>query len=730
MAVIQDLLKRVADAELRARLEEEIGRLTKHKKFGLVFEEHLPECTPLYDVKIKRGMTVATKQADCGALFVVKSIKDGIAECVPVGEGDASSFDIDELVAVARFGDPIYPCLKKIDSIDNGGGDLWHTLIQADNYHALQLLEYLYPGKVDCIYIDPPYNTGAKDWKYNNDYVDSSDSWRHSKWLSMMEKRLALAKKLLNPKDSVLIVTIDEKEYLHLGMLLEQMFPEARIQMVSSVINPAGAGRQNELARTDEYIYLIMLGACQMLPESRDMDKVPIVWDTLRRSDLASRRGTSKGGTAQFYPIYVENATGRIADVGDPISPNVNKDEVPEVPGCTAVFPIRDNGIEMNWGLTPDEAKKRWKLGYVRAGKYLPDKPQKYVIQYVTGGVIEDIECGKAIVEGRRDDGSVIAYHPTGRDKMPTTNWNRPAHDAQRYGTGIVKAILNEGRFTFPKSLYAVRDVIRLFVAEKPNSIILDFFAGSGTTLHAVNLLNAEDGGNRRCILVTNNEVSAKEEDTFRAKGLRPGDAEWEKFGIAQYVTWPRTKCSILGVNVKGEPLEGNYGAEVDDYMLDEDAVLVSKKTKKQIKRNVYTKTKRQVYSGLSEMRMADGFKSNAAFFKLGFVDPSAVSIGRAFKEILPLLWLKAGAHGACPKAVCPDDMLVCPENRFAVLMDECYFASFAKEVKQHPEIETLYFVTDYERSYKAMAARFPDKTPYQLYTDYLENFRVNRERK
>ena len=127
---------------------------------------------------------------------------------------------------------------------------------------------------------------------------------------------------------------------------------------------------------------------------------------------------------------------------------------------------------------------------------------------------------------------------------------------------------------------------------------------------------------------------------------------------------------------------------------------------------------------------MSDGFKANAAFFKLGFVDPSAVSIGRAFKEILPLLWLKAGAHGPCPKALCPEDMLVCPENRFAVLMDECYFASFVKEVKQHPEIETLYFVTDYERSYKAMAARFPGKTPYQLYTDYLENFRVNRERK
>lgn len=103
----------------------------------------------------------------------------------------------------------------------------------------MQLLEYLYAEKVDCIYIDPPYNTGAKDWKYNNDYVDSSDAYRHSKWLSMMEKRLKIAKKLLNPKDSVMIVTIDEKEYLHLGCLLEELFPDARIQMISTMINPA-----------------------------------------------------------------------------------------------------------------------------------------------------------------------------------------------------------------------------------------------------------------------------------------------------------------------------------------------------------------------------------------------------------------------------------------------------------------------------------------------------------
>lgn len=252
-------------------------------------------------------------------------------------------------------------------------------------------------------------------------------------------------------------------------------------------------------------------------------------------------------------------------------------------------------------------------------------------------------------------------------------------------------------RFSFPKSLYAVHDAIRFFVANKPNALILDFFAGSGTTLHAVNLLNAEDGGKRRCILVTNNEVSGEEAAAFRKKKLKPGDAEWEQKGIAQYVTWPRTTCSIRGVDVKGAPLKGEYLGGDKEH----------------------------------PRQMSDGFKANAAFFKLGFVDPAAVSIGRAFKEILPLLWMKAGAHGACPRRVednAPYHVL--KENRFAVLMDETFFNSFKREITKSPEIETIYLVTDFEPSYKAMAACFPRRKTCQLYTDYLENFRVNRERK
>ena len=236
MALLQDLIQQIDDPALRERILQETNKLLKQKKFGLVFEEHLPECTPLYDVPIRVGSKVALKTGYVSDIYTVINIDGDEVQCDRRETHEQKIFKLDELVTMAEFGEPIYPTLKQIDAVENApDSGLWHTLIEADNYHALQLLEYLYAEKVDCIYIDPPYNTGAKDWKYNNDYVDSSDAYRHSKWLSMMEKRLKIAKKLLNQKNSVLIVTIDEKEYLHLGCLLEELFPEARIQMISSV---------------------------------------------------------------------------------------------------------------------------------------------------------------------------------------------------------------------------------------------------------------------------------------------------------------------------------------------------------------------------------------------------------------------------------------------------------------------------------------------------------------
>lgn len=696
MAAINDLISQIQDETLRNRIQEEVSKMAKQKKFGLVFEEHMPESTPLYDMPIKRGCNVMRRDSkDDKSIYVVLKVEGDTAVCVkPEQKDEAVTFELKDIVRVAEFGESIYPYLKPLDSVCNApDSDLWHTLIEADNYHALQLLEYLYAGKVDCIYIDPPYNTGAKDWKYNNDYVDGNDAYRHSKWLSFMQRRLQLAKKLLNPKDSVLIVTIDEKEYLHLGCLLEEMFPEAKMQMVSITINPSGAKRDNLFSRSDEYAYVILLGnACVVHPEG-DGDEREVRWWYLRRTDYSSRRGTVKGGVAQFYPIYVDEKTMRIVCTGTPLTPEQSRFDVPSIDGAIPVFPIREDGVEMNWGLTSDTLMKLNEQGVVRVSKGNENQP--YVFRYLSANYVQKIKSGRWAIQGIREDNTKIIVETGGKITRATTVWQNKLYDAGQYGTSLLKDFIGSGRFTFPKSLYAVHDTIRFFVANKPNALIVDFFAGSGTTMHAVNLLNAEDGGHRRCIMVTNNEVSADEAKMLKDKGYQPGDAEWEKLGIAHYVTWPRTVCSIKGQDVNGNPLKGDYlGSE-------------------------------------PPMHMADGFKANAAFFKLGFLDPTAVSLGMRISEMMPTLWLKTGAKGKCPELTEEQvpDMLILPENQFAVLINENTFADFAEKLAEHPEIQTVFLATDYEVNYQSMVKNLNVENAYQLYRDYLDHFRVNRGR-
>ena len=181
MARIEDEIGKIADPVLRTALFDEVKKLKTEKRFGLVFEEHLPELVPVYEARVKARSLVASRGRTFTETFKVVRVHEGMAE-VEKNDGSRESILVDELTVVRRFGEPIYPALRPFDRVRNGDtSQPHHILIEADNYHALQLLEYCYSGKVDCIYIDPPYNTGAKDWKYNNDYVDGNDTWRHSK---------------------------------------------------------------------------------------------------------------------------------------------------------------------------------------------------------------------------------------------------------------------------------------------------------------------------------------------------------------------------------------------------------------------------------------------------------------------------------------------------------------------------------------------------------------------
>ena len=806
MSAIEQYINRIPNVELQQQLREEIERLTKKKRFGLVYENHLPDNVVMPEVKIRRGTKVALRDQTPNDVYEVQSLTETEVTCIHLSTMEEKTLALADLVAVAQRGDVIYPYLKWMDSVQNApDSDLWHTLIEADNYHALQLLAYLYPGMFDCIYIDPPYNKpDSHDWKYNCDYVDGTDSYRHSKWLSMMEARLKIAKKLLNPNDSVMIVTIDELEYHHLGCLLEQMFPEARIQMITSVISAKGVVRTGQFSRVEEYLYIIELGDSKLTQFEYNMLDSEIKKESNREIEwLGFRRrapqAIRESRPNQFYPIYVDRQKGTIHSIGEVLPHGVDRHSVSIPDNCIALWPLSKEGHERLWSLQQKQAVVNWKKGYLKVN-WNP-KQETGTVYYLPEGTISDIETGKATTLSYNEDGSINAIYYAIGTTPPKRVWNMSTHNAETYGTNILNDIIGK-RFDYPKSLYAVHDVLRFFVANKPNALILDFFAGSGTTLHAVNLLNAEDGGQRRCVMVTNNEIGEPKEKELLPQSIRPGDEEWERWGIARYVNWPRTKCSILGKNVNNQPIEGDYitslteTKETDrkftqinflpssaplkqkkslvtlinkqkdvklptmtsdaDYLVSEDDsnnasilfdiakidewlealegndhitnfYIVAEKD------SVYKKVKEEVNELMGKieetvpvkMPMMDGFKANATFFKLGFLDKRSVARGRQLQELLPLLWMKAGSKGECPSEVA-GDYVIWSNNHMALLKEEAYFRNFHKEIVKHPEVETVFLITDSQSAYLSMIAELKGLKTYQLYRDYLENFRIN----
>ncbi|WP_254045299.1 site-specific DNA-methyltransferase [Thiohalocapsa sp. ML1] len=593
-----------------------------------------------------------------------------------------------DLVVVAAFRDLIYPGLVSTGKVERGGDRPFHTVINGENYLALRALTYTHRGKIDAIYIDPPYNTGAKDWKYNNDFVEADDAYRHSKWLAMMERRLRLARELLNPDNSVLIVTIDEKEYLRLGLLLEQTFADARIQMTSSMVNPANVARPGGFGRNDEYLFFAMFGraAPEKLLLSRDWVSSKgrthtgnIRWDLLRRSGTNAAR-TDRPGL--FYPIYIDPAVPRIAQVGDPLPQGTSASE--EIEGLVALLPIRRNGTEGNWQWYPDTLRKRIAEGRVRIGGSLE---KGFVIYILKNGEYGKIQREEFKVIGKETDGSLVVEQKDATlvRAIPGTQWRISSHDATQYGSRLLGDIMSARRFPFPKSLYAVEDSLRFFIANKPNATILDFFAGSGTTAHAVMRLNRQDGGRRRCILVTNNEVGADEQKALRQQGLRPGDPEWEQWGICEHITKPRVRAAITGLTPDGEPIPGDY-------------------------------------KFTDEFPMAEGFAENAEFFTLTFESPVAVDHNLAFARIAPLLWLRAGSEGRRIDAL-PDAGFALADT-YALLADLDAAAPFCAAVAAAPGLRIAYIVTDDPGRFQAVARCLPAGVePLRLYESYLTNF-------
>jgi len=701
MARIHELLEQVKDPILRKRLEDEVANLLRNKKFGLVFEDHDVERTPLYGISVRSGMPVVRKSGRIDEVWDVLHVEDGKATCRRTTTGEMGTFSIDEIVPVAQLGDPIFPMLQPIDKIENApGSDLWHTLIEADNYHAIQLLEYLYAGKVDCIYIDPPYNNGAADWKYNDSYVEKKDAFFHSKWLSMLKRRLSIAKRLLTP-DGKIAISISHHEVNHLVLLLEEMFSEKQVVVVT--VQTSGGKPSGGFNYLHEYIVFVVPKDFKpgSLSFNGGKDRTPFEGLTLATFNQSQRPN-------QTYPIFVDKANGRIVGCGKSLAERIEDGsfdgdkmdfeyDFSEAPtGCIAVWPITSKGKKCVWRLIPPRLMDDWRKGYIKViHNRSKSNPNMFSIQYLPDGIIQKIKLGKLEIQGTEDGVPTLRFGEnfTEGTDIPTI-WLEKDFFTNK-GTAQIRDLFGatDSRFPYPKPLHLITEVIR--ACSDDDDLILDFFAGSGTTLHAVNLLNTEGSGHRRCILVTNNEVNdPNDRKRLTTQGYQSGDPEWEQYGIARYVTWPRTCCTIRGENIKGEPLKGTYLG--------------------------------------TEREMSEGFPANVEYFKLGFLERNRVSLGMQFREILPLLWMKSGAVGKRP--VLPDgdelpEMMILPENGFAVLLEDDSFARFQKALQDTDGIHTVYFVTDSDDAFSEMSTSINVKQTYQLYRNYIENFALGGRR-
>jgi adenine-specific DNA-methyltransferase len=711
---LNTLLARVekTDPALAAELRAQFVTLGKRREFGLNFEKHKPETVQLFgrpirpgdkvrfvpkrgiDEKVSKDVWIVVRVTGKGA----KRIASLVAE---IGE-ETSHRAVADLVVVADFKDSIYPGFESTGELERGGDKPFHTVINGENFHALEALLFTHQDQVDAIYIDPPFNNREKTWKYNNDYVDPGDDYAHSLWLSMMERRLKLARKLLRPEDSVLIVAIDEHEVHRLALLLEQTFQGSQIQMITTVIKPGGTSRTREFSRVEEYLFFVFFGEAELVRTDDNMLAAPDddsesqgkkkklsesdLWEGMVRRGIGVVRSERE---KQFYPIFIDAGRKAIVEWGEPLGPGVERSSVPDRPGLVTVWPIKDDLTEGFWQLGPAGLSKARERGTVRVGTF-NKKTGQWRIQYMKAKKAKAVESGDVATLGKDENGVVILdLEKSSLPDLstPRTVWNKTSHDASTGGAGLLNKVLPGRKFDYAKSLYAVEDALRFFVAEKPEAVILDFFAGSGTTAHAVMRVNRQDDGRRRSITITNNEVSDAERRALTKKGLRPGDPEWEVRGIYEHITRPRITAAVTGETGDGKPILGDY-------------------------------------KGADEFPMSEGFQENVRFFTLTYQDAQIVGADLAFEAIAPLLWLRAGSEG---RLIDKPNATFDVADTYGVLFSIDAVSGFVQEVEKAEWLRIAYVLTEDEKQFQRVASLLPAHVEtVRLYESYLRTFEIS----
>ena len=605
MSAVNDLVKQISNKELRESIMKEVKHLLHSKKFGLVFERHLPEIFSIPDFPVIKGERVARKNKSFDDVFDVEEVNGNDVEMRSIQKTDDQipEKESKENLVVVRFNDaPIYPYLKheeRIQHKDSSIAQPSHVLIESDNFHALKVMQCFGENSVDCIYIDPPYNTGATTWKYNNDYVGETDEYRYSKWLSMMEKRLIIAKSLLK-KDGVIMIAIDDHEYPRLLLLAEQTFGKTRYNFFTIIhkttANPKARGG---IVRRHEYTIVI-------IPNKKILGIIKYKEKTWQKGNRSSSTGNYRQKRKQqFYPILycVENNEYKIIGVGEYLPLDKNP-TAKSKDGVMLLWPPENKkGRYLIWRYGIDTMKKELDRGNVRIRDF-PKNSKKI----------------------KRKPGLEIFAKKTEVEPISSIFINNTQFTSK--GTASLNDMLPEDtEFEYPKSPYLVYSLINAALHDKENATVLDFFAGSGTTLESVCLINSKNEKNHRCILVSNNEKD-----------------------IFDNVTVARTFAVITGKKRNGEDTSGEW--KIGESLYKE---IVSSANNKNKKKNQDSDEDTEEENSEEDFRLLKmkGFPDQQAdVFSLKFSSETEALLNRHPERLANLLWLRNEYQGEPPSAL------------------------------------------------------------------------------
>ena len=367
--------------------------------------------------------------------------------------------------------------------------------------------------------------------------------------------------------------------------------------------------------------------------------------------------------------------------------------------GYVTVWPILDSGEMSVWQAGAETLKLLIDDGFFRIRKPRTDGPRPMVLSYVKRGNRKKVLEGTFRTVGL-DESDARVIHTTAQDTVAKTVWKVRTHDARIYGTTMLRSLIGQNDFSYPKSPYAVLDTLKTIVGEVDDAIIVDFFAGSGTTLHSTLLLNDLDEGNRQCILVTNNEIDSKLEKQLRRRGLGPDSNEWRSRGIFDAIARPRVESAITGKQKDGRALVGHYVEP-------------------------------------TEKALAEGFEASADFFRLRYLDPESLIAEGCFDAIHPLLWAAAGSLGSCsttevgqrlaehePGYLVPDGTVIPSGCCYAVLLRESRFSDLFARLEDFGALTHIWLQARSETSYAEMRTLLPARLKVSwLFRDMFQHF-------